>query len=105
METMSDHIEAGSIAQSDAGRLAGDLDRIPPAPRGAVYNCPADIAQYDILILAYGGHQDVDLWVSQTGCRTITNGYAGRLGISPQAGKFAADFGNLGGPTYRQPQR
>lgn len=93
------------LTRAIAVRLAGDLDRIPPVPRGAVYSCPADFAQYDILILAYGGHQDVDLQVSQTGCRAINNGYVGRLDVSSQAGRFATDFDEVAGPTYRQPQR
>jgi hypothetical protein len=94
-----------SLLQREARRLASDLDRIPPEPSGASYGCPSDIAHYDILILAYVGHQDVDLLVSQTGCQAITNGYAARLSVSPQAGKFATDFDELAGPTYRQPQQ
>jgi hypothetical protein len=97
--------ESASLTQSDARHLADDLDRIPPGKKGAFVSCPADIAQYDILILGYGGLQDVDLRISQTGCGVIDNGYAGRISRSPQADKFGKDFADVAGPAYRQPER
>jgi hypothetical protein len=29
----------------------------------------------DILVLAYLGHPDVDLWIYTNGCRSTSNGY------------------------------
>jgi hypothetical protein len=42
---------------------------------GGFYNCPMGDGTADILVLAYPGHPDVDLWIYTNGCRSTSNGY------------------------------
>jgi hypothetical protein len=38
-------------------------------------SCPMDDGSAPILVLAYPGHQDVDLWIKLNGCATVSTGY------------------------------
>ena len=44
-------------------------------PDGEVLFCPSDDDSSSILVLAYPGHVDVDLWIHLTGCGGVSNGY------------------------------
>jgi hypothetical protein len=92
------HVQHGKLTRSipltraAARRLASELDRIPEPPKGAIYACPMDVAQYDLLVLSYRSAPDVDILINRTGCRGITNGFTSRIAINPQAQRFFDDL-------------
>jgi len=83
------------VSTTNALRLADALDRIPDVPKGTIYHCPNDVAQYDILILSYANRADVDIRIDRGGCRQITNEYASRLGLNGRYTTFQRDLDRL----------
>jgi hypothetical protein len=59
-----------------AGRLASSMARISLShPDGEELNCPLDDGTAEVIALSYAGRPDVDLWLSQSGCGGVSNGY------------------------------
>jgi hypothetical protein len=60
-----------------AGQAAESIARLPLSHTdgGLMISCPMDDGSAAILVLAYPGHPDVDLWIKLNGCATVSNGY------------------------------
>lgn len=76
-----------------AARLAAMLRPIPRLD-DAVWHCPWDDASAAVIVLAYPGRPDIDLWYGRTGCRFLTNGM---FAVKPQ-GAVATALDALAGP-------
>ncbi len=64
------------LSAAAARREARSMSAIPLSHvDGAVLMCPADDDSSAILVLAYPGHRDVDLWIHLEGCGGVSNGY------------------------------
>jgi hypothetical protein len=81
------------LGRSDARRLAEDLDRLRPFPKGA-WMCDSDSVRYDIMVFGYSGRQDVDVFSYAEGCPSVNNGYLMK-GFLPPFDAFVKDFDRL----------
>ncbi len=54
----------------------------------APWSCPADDGSATVVVLAYRGRADVDLWLPRRGCITLSNGHI-------QTANFPAGLGDL----------
>ncbi len=64
------------LTAAQARQAARSVARIPLShPDGEITSCPMDIGSAEVLVLAYPGRADVDLWITLSGCRTVSNGY------------------------------
>lgn len=58
-----------------ARRAARSMARLPLSHvDGGSVSCPMDDGSYAVLVLAYPGRPDVDLWVKLNGCGGVSNG-------------------------------
>lgn len=60
-----------------ASAFAAVIDEVSTAPPQGVFHCPADSGSHSIIVFGYAGRPDVDLWYSDSGCRTLDNGVIG----------------------------
>lgn len=60
-----------------ARHLASVIDSISTAAPKGVTSCPAEIGSASIIVFSYTDAPDVDLWFSDSGCRTLDNGLIG----------------------------
>jgi hypothetical protein len=64
------------LSAAQARRQAGIISRLPLShTNGGAINCPADDGSAEVIVLAYPGRPDVDLWVLTNGCQSIGNGH------------------------------
>ncbi|HET7018672.1 MAG TPA: hypothetical protein VFI65_32435 [Streptosporangiaceae bacterium] len=69
-------VVATRLGARAAQRAARTMSAIPLSHTdGGVINCPLDTGRYEVLVLAYPGHPDVDLWIHVDGCGGFSNGY------------------------------
>ena len=70
-------IRSTRLGPAAARAVAAAINRRPLGHEvGAMFDCPADFARDEIIVLSYRGQPDTDLWVSPTGCASVANGYA-----------------------------
>lgn len=70
--TLKRHIELG---EADATRLARLANAISLAhTTGTVTNCPADFGTVTVVAFAYPNAVDAALWLTDSGCRSVSNG-------------------------------
>jgi len=64
------------LTAAQARRQAGNASRLPLShTNGGVMNCPMDDGSAEVIVLAYPGRPDVDLWMLTSGCQSIGNGH------------------------------
>ncbi len=64
------------LTAAEARRAARMMNAIPLAhPDGEAISCPLDNGSAEVLVLAYPGQPDVDLWIKLTGCGGVSNGH------------------------------
>jgi hypothetical protein len=77
-----------TLESAAAARFAAAVAHLSLAhPRYAsphVVHCPLDDGSTAIVVLAYPGRPDVDLWLDTSGCRGMRNGFiSGHLSYDP----------------------
>ena len=82
--------------------LVGELDTLPPYPKGVAFSCPAGDGSQVLALLAYPHDQRVTVAVEETGCENATNGDVGRLASGyhdmPTAGRLQTELRKLTTP-------
>jgi hypothetical protein len=69
-------VAAQRLTAAQARRTARMMNAIPLAhPDGEAISCPLDNGSAEVLVLAYPGQPDVDLWIKLTGCGGVSNGH------------------------------
>ena len=69
-------IAATRLTRAEARRAAKTIAATPLShPDGEVVNCPLNDGSAQVLVLAYPGRADIDLWITPTGCGGISNGH------------------------------
>jgi hypothetical protein len=64
------------LSAADAVRVAKRVGGLRLAHEdNEIENCPAGFELNDLVALSYPGRPDVDLWVSPSGCATVSNGH------------------------------
>ncbi len=53
------------------------IDSISTAAPKGVTSCPADVGSVSIIVFGYSKPPDIDLWYSDSGCKTLDNGLIG----------------------------
>ena len=76
-----------------AAHLASVIDTISTAAPQGITACPSGDGSASILIFTYKGAPDVNLWFSDSGCRTLDNGLIGAF--EPGNPNFYLDFESL----------
>jgi hypothetical protein len=77
-----------TLGQSAAARVADAARAIDLShPDGGTTSCAMDDGSVTVLVFAYPGKADVDLWFARTGCRQLSNG-----SIRTDAGAFGSDL-------------
>jgi len=84
---------ARQLDLSTARRLASVIDSISTAAPQGVTSCPADIGSASIIAFSYADIPDVDVWYSDSGCRTLDNGLIGAF--EPGNPSFYQSFESL----------
>jgi hypothetical protein len=75
-------VNAQRLTVSAARQVARSMARLPLAhPDGGVTMCPMDDESAEVLVLAYPGRPDVDLWVKLNGCGGVFNGHIATGGV------------------------
>jgi hypothetical protein len=72
-----------NLTVQESARIVRRLDAIPSAPamkHGCLHSTET---RNDLLVFAYPGGTDLDLWFARAGCTTIDNGYVVRERITP----------------------
>jgi hypothetical protein len=62
-----------TLNATQATRLAGAFDQARRAS-GGVYNCPTDVAAFDLVVFDYADGSQAAVLASLSGCRGFTNG-------------------------------
>jgi hypothetical protein len=57
--------------------LASVIDSISTAAPHGVNSCPADFGSASIIAFSYADTPDVNVWFSDSGCKTLDNGVIG----------------------------
>ncbi len=71
-------VSATRLAAAAARRAARSMTATPLSHTdGGVVSCPFDDGSAEVLVLAYPGRPDIDLWVKLNGCGGVSNGYIG----------------------------
>jgi hypothetical protein len=65
------------LDQDTARHLASVIDSISTIAPHGVTSCPAAIGSASIIAFSYPQAPDVDVWFSDSGCRTLDNGFIG----------------------------
>lgn len=83
-----------TLNQTEARRLADaaraiDLSHVV----GGSTSCPMDDGSVTVIVFAYRGQPDIDLWFARTGCQFLSNG-----SIIANAGNFGAQLARSGTP-------
>lgn len=69
-------VATARLSARAAQRAARTMSAMPLSHTdGGVTFCPSDDSSYAILVLAYPGHTDVDLWIHLNGCQGVSNGH------------------------------
>ena len=76
-----------------AAHLASVIDTISTAAPQGITACPSGDGSASILIFTHKGAPDVNLWFSDSGCRTLDNGLIGAF--EPGNPNFYLDFESL----------
>ena len=76
-----------------AAHLASVIDSISTAAPQGITACPSGDGSASILIFTHKGAPDVNLWFSDSGCRTLDNGLIGAF--EPGNPNFYLDFESL----------
>lgn len=63
------------FAATDASALAGAVNHITLIPDIGMHSCPPDPVKVKILVFAFPGRADADLWWHANGCESLDNGY------------------------------
>jgi hypothetical protein len=65
-----------SLGAGAAARIARQANKLPISHTdGDTRFCPMDDGSFDVVVLSYSGHPDVDLADHATGCGTVANGH------------------------------
>jgi len=62
------------LTRSQAVHLAAIIATISTAVPAGAAACPADFDSSSVIVFAYPGAADIDLWFHDTGCQTLDNG-------------------------------
>jgi hypothetical protein len=62
------------LTPSQAVHLAAVIGTISTAAPTGTTACPADFDSTSLIVFAYAGAPDIDLWFHDTGCQTLDNG-------------------------------
>ena len=65
------------IDMKTARHLASIIDSVSTAAPKSVTSCPAATGSASIIVFSYEDATDVGLWFSDSGCRTLDNGFIG----------------------------
>ena len=76
-----------------AKHLASVIDGISTAAPQGVTSCPSGSDSASIIVFTYKDASDVNLWFSDSGCRTLDNGLIGAF--EPGNPNFYLDFESL----------
>lgn len=64
------------LTAARARREAARIGRVPLSHTdGGAMSCPMDDDSIEVIVLAYPGRPDVDIWAKTNGCETIANGH------------------------------
>jgi len=64
------------LSAAQARRVAATMAAVPLShPLGEVTGCPDDDGSAEVIALSYPSRGDVDLWVTLSGCTTVSNGF------------------------------
>jgi hypothetical protein len=70
------------LAASAARQEAATMSALPLAHVvGGTVSCPMEDGSAEIVVLAYAGRPDIDLWVTLGGCGGVSNGYITAGGV------------------------
>jgi hypothetical protein len=69
-------VATAHLSARAAQRAARTMSAMPLSHTiGGVMFCPFDDSSYAILVLAYPGRPDIDLWIHLNGCQGVSNGH------------------------------
>jgi hypothetical protein len=89
-------IDVNAAAQLASGVSSSSLSHLD----NVEVNCPMDDASITVLVFAYAGRADVDVWYARTGCQSVSNGY-----ITGSPGDILNELANpaASGPPFPAP--
>ncbi len=93
-------LPAASPTAGDAARRITTLARrisLDHFNDEAPWSCPADDGSATVVVLAYRGRADVDLWLPRRGCMTLSNGHIQTANFPAGLGDLVAAVAALGG--------
>lgn len=92
------------LSEADAGKLAAAMSAVRtgspcPGPQNCAIVCPNDNESFDIIVFAYDGRPDADVWYHASGCRDLENGHisASEDSNPPFYNGFDSEFSALTG--------